>query len=184
MTDTQILANARVAFLATGGFEDSELTSPWQALLTAGATPIMVSTGLGSITGKHGHVQPIDATLETANPGQFTAVVLPGGTSNSARLRSNATAQKFVQDFLDNADERGRTLGVICHGGWLLADADVVAGHTMTSVDSISDDLVTAGADWVDEPVVADGAIVSSRVPDDLPDFNRVLIEEIARRMD
>lgn len=184
MTDSQTLSNARVAFVATDGYEDSELTSPWQALLTAGATPLLVSTGLGSVTGKNGHIQPVDATLDTVTPGQFNAVVLPGGTSNSARLRSIRAAQKFVQDFLEEADERGRTLGVICHGGWLLADADVVAGHRMTSVDSISDDLVTAGADWVDEPVVADGAIVSSRVPDDLPDFNRVLVEEIARRMD
>lgn len=169
------LTGTTVAFLATHGFEDSELTSPWQALVEHGAQPVLVSPEQGSITGKKGHEQQVDETVAGADAGRFDALVLPGGVANGDKLRMSEDAVRFTRAFF----EQGKPVGVICHGGWILTDADVVRGRTLTSYPSLRTDLRNAGATWVDEEVVVDAGLVSSRTPDDLPAFNAKLVEEI-----
>lgn len=169
------LTGKTVAFVAVDGFEDSELTSPWQAVTEHGATPELVSTEAGSIEGKNGHVATVDITTADADPARYDALVLPGGVVNSDHVRMDAAAVDFVRQFF--AD--GKPVGVICHGAWILADADVLRGRTLTSYPSLRTDLVNAGATWVDEEVVVDQGLVSSRTPDDLPAFNAKVVEEI-----
>lgn len=170
------LTGKTVAFLATDGFEDSELTSPWQAVIEHGATAVLVSPETGTITGKNGHEAPVDEAVSGADAGRFDALVLPGGVANGDKIRMDTDAVRFAKAFF----EQGKPVGVICHGGWILTDADVVRGRTMTSYPSLRTDLRNAGATWVDEEVVTDQGLVSSRVPDDLPAFNAKLVEEIA----
>jgi len=169
------LTNARIAFLATDGFEDSELTSPWQAVTEAGATAALVSPASGSITGAHGHEQPVDLAVDQASADDFEALVLPGGVVNADTLRTERAAQQFARSFF----AQHKPVGVICHGAWILIEAGVVEGRTLTSYPSLRTDLTNAGATWVDEEVVVDQGFVSSRTPDDLPAFNRKLVEEI-----
>jgi protease I len=169
------LDGKRVAFLLTDGFEDSELTSPWEAVTQAGATATLVSPATGSVTGKNGHEQPVDAAVSGASADDFDALVLPGGVVNADHLRMDADAVAFTRDFF----VQHKPVGVICHGAWILTDADVVAGRTLTSYGSLRTDLRNAGAEWVDEEVVVDQGMVSSRTPDDLPAFNDKLVEEI-----
>ena len=169
------LTGKTVAFLATDGFEDSELTSPWQAVTEHGAQAVLVSPASGSITGENGHEAPVDEAVSAADAARFDALVLPGGVVNGDTIRMDADAVRFVKAFV----EAGKPVGVICHGGWILTDADVVRGRTMTSYPSLRTDLRNAGATWVDEEVVVDQGLVSSRVPDDLPAFNARLLEEI-----
>lgn len=169
------LSEAKVAFLATDGFEDSELTSPWRAVSDAGGEVRLVSPKEGSISGAKGHEQQVDVPVSGASAGDFDALVLPGGVGNADRLRMDPAAKEFARAFF----EQHKPVGVICHGGWILIEADVVDGRTMTSYPSLRTDLENAGANWVDEEVVVDQGLVSSRTPDDLPAFNRKLIEEI-----
>jgi len=169
------LDGKRVAFLLTDGFEDSELTSPWDAVTKAGATATLVSPATGSVSGKKGHKQPVDAAVAEVKANDFDALVLPGGVVNADHLRMDADAVAFTRDFF----VQHKPVGVICHGAWILADADVVAGRTLTSYGSLRTDLRNAGAEWVDEEVVVDQGLVSSRTPDDLPAFNDKLVEEI-----
>ncbi len=169
------LTGTTVAFLATNGFEDSELTSPWQAVSEHGAQPVLVSPEQGSIIGKNGHEQAVDEAVAGADAGRFDALVLPGGVANGDKLRMSEDAVRFARAFF----EQGKPVGVICHGGWILTDADVVRGRTLTSYPSLRTDLRNAGATWVDEEVVVDSGLVSSRTPDDLPAFNAKLVEEI-----
>lgn len=173
MTD---LSGKRIAFLATNGYEDSELTSPWEAVTGAGATAVMVAPDGDAIEGKNGHSQPVDVRVADADAGEFDALVLPGGVVNADHLRMDGDAVTFARTFF----EQHKPVGVICHGGWLLVEADVVNGRTMTSYPSLKTDLRNAGADWVDEEVVVDQGLVSSRTPDDLPAFNAKVVEEIA----
>lgn len=170
------LTGKRVAFLATDGFEDSELTSPWQAVTDAGATAIMIAPESGSITGKNGHEQRVDATAEDADAAEYDALVLPGGVVNADDLRLDSSAVRFARDFF----AQHKPVGAICHAAWLLVEADVLGGRTLTSYPSLHTDLVNAGATWHDEEVVVDAGLVSSRTPDDLPAFNAKLVEEIA----
>lgn len=170
------LDGKKVAFLATNGFEDSELTSPWQAVTEAGATAVLVSPESGSIEGKNGHSQPVDVVTGEANASDYDALVLPGGVANGDQLRTDDAAVAFVRD----AFAQHKPTGVICHGGWILTDADVLSGRTLTSYPSLKTDLRNAGAEWVDEEVVVDAGLVSSRVPDDLPAFNAKIVEEFA----
>jgi protease I len=170
------LTGKTVAFLATNGFEDSELTSPWQAVTEHGAQAVLVSPESGTITGKNGHEAPVDEAVAQADASRFDALVLPGGVANGDKIRMDEHAVRFAKAFF----EQGKPVGVICHGGWILTDADVVRGRTMTSYPSLRTDLRNAGATWVDEEVVTDQGLVSSRVPDDLPAFNAKLVEEIA----
>lgn len=169
------LSGKRVAFLVTNGYEDRELTSPWQAVTEVGARASLVAPGGGSVTGKNGHEQRVDLESRAASADDFDALVLPGGVVNSDRLRTDEPAQRFARDFF----AQHKPVGVICHGAWILIEAGVVDGRTITSYPSLRTDLRNAGADWVDEEVVVDQGLVSSRTPDDLPAFTRKLVEEI-----
>ncbi|UWF77084.1 MULTISPECIES: type 1 glutamine amidotransferase domain-containing protein [Microbacterium] len=170
------VSDAKVAFLATNGYEDSELTSPWQALTGAGATATMVSPTADEITGKNGHVQTVDLHVADASADDFDALVLPGGVVNADHLRMDEDAVAFVRAFF----EQHKPVGVICHGAWILIEAGVVDGRTLTSYPSLATDLRNAGAAWVDREVVVDQGLVSSRTPDDLPAFNAKVLEEVA----
>lgn len=170
------LNGKRVAFLATDGFEDSELTSPWQAVTEAGATAVMIAPGDGSIAGKNGHEQPVELTTSDADAADFDALVLPGGVVNADHLRLDEAAVRFTRDFF----AQHKPVGAICHAAWILAEADVLGGRNLTSYPSLRTDLVNAGAVWEDKEVIVDQGLVSSRTPDDLPAFNAKVIEEIA----
>ncbi|QEW03586.1 type 1 glutamine amidotransferase domain-containing protein [Microbacterium lushaniae] len=173
---TEDLNGKRVAFLLTDGFEDSELTSPWEAVTGAGATAVLVSPSEGSVTGKNGHEQPVDLSAGEADAAAFDALVLPGGVVNADHLRMDTASVGFARDFF----AQHKPVGVICHGAWILTEADVLHDRTITSYPSLQTDLRNAGATWVDEEVVVDAGLVSSRTPDDLPAFNDKLVEEIA----
>ncbi len=173
MTD---LTGKRIAFVLTNGFEDAELTSPWDAVTSAGGEAVLVSPESGTITGKKGHEAPVDLTVDQAKADDFDGLVLPGGVVNGDHLRMNQGAVGLVRDFF----AQHKPVGVICHGGWILTDADVVRGRTMTSYPSLQTDLRNAGATWVDQEVVVDNGLVTSRRPDDLPAFNAKLVEEMA----
>lgn len=167
--------NTRVAFLATDGYEDSELTEPWRAVSEMGAKVTMIAPSTGEITGKKGHVQAVDAVAEESSADDFDALVLPGGVVNADHLRMDEASVNFARAFF----EQHKPVGVICHGAWIFIEAGVVDGRTITSYPSLRTDLRNAGADWVDEEVVVDQGLVSSRKPDDLPAFNAKLVEEI-----
>jgi protease I len=174
------LSGKMVAILATDGFEQSELTDPKKALQEAGATVHIVSPQGGQITGwdetDWGEKFDVDRTLDDARVEDYHALVLPGGQINPDKLRLDEDAVRFVHGFVG----AGKPVGAICHGPWLLVEADVARGRTLTSFPSIRTDLVNAGAEWVDEEVVCDQALVTSRKPADLPAFCAKLIEEIA----
>ncbi|MGO1543681.1 MAG: type 1 glutamine amidotransferase domain-containing protein [Gulosibacter sp.] len=173
MTD---LTGKHIAFLATNNYEDSELTSPWEAVIAAGAKTTLIAPEAGSIDGKKGHSQTVDATSADASGADYDALVLPGGTGNADHLRMDAEAVRLVREIA----EAGKPIGVICHGGWILTDANVLRGRTVTSFPSLQTDLRNAGATWVDKEVVVDGNFVSSRTPADLPVFNAKLLEVIS----
>jgi protease I len=176
----QSLQGKRVAILVTDGFEQTELESPRQALDEAGALTELVSVKGGMVRGwKHtewGDHFEVDRTLAQADPHEYDALVLPGGVMNPDKLRANAEAVEFVRDFF----RHGKPVAAICHGPWTLINAGVVDGRRMTSYASIKADLENAGAEWVDEEVVVDNGLVTSRQPSDLPEFNRKMIEEFA----
>lgn len=176
MDDMTDLIGKKVAFLATTGYEDSELTSPWNAVQLAGGTPVMVSPASDRIEGKNGHLQTVDLAAADADASDFDALVLPGGVVNADHLRMDADAVAFAKDFF----VQHKPVGAICHAAWTLIEAEVVDGRTLTSYPSLKTDLRNAGATWVDEEVVVDEGLVSSRTPDDLPAFNAKLVEEIA----
>ena len=170
------LQGKRIAFLATNGVEDSELREPHKAVTGAGADTDIVSLEEGEIEGKKASSFQVDKVVHDVEASDYDALVLPGGVANPDKLRTDDKAVRFVREFF----EQGKPVGVICHGGWTLVEADVVRGRKMTSYPSIKTDLVNAGAKWVDEEVVVDRGLVSSRWPDDLPAFNAKLVEEIA----
>jgi protease I len=170
------LDGKKIAFLVTDGYEDSELTSPWEAVAGEGAQPVLVSPEEGTIEGKKGHTATVDQTVASADPSSFDALVLPGGVVNADHIRMDEDAVSFARHFF----ETGKPVGVICHGAWILADADVLRGRTLTSYPSLRTDLRNAGATWVDEEVHVDEGLVSSRTPDDLPAFNDKIVEEFA----
>lgn len=166
----------KVAFLATDGFEDSELTSPWRAVTDAGATAVMIAPEGGWITGKNGHAQVVDLPAGEADASEYDALVLPGGVVNADHLRMDEASVTFAKAFF----EQHKPVGAICHAAWTLIEGGVVDGRTMTSYPSLKTDLRNAGATWVDEEVVVDAGLVTSRTPDDLPAFNAKVIEETA----
>lgn len=170
------LSGKHVAVLVTDGYEDSELTAPIEALREHGAKVDIVSTFSGTIIGKHGTVQDVTHTTQHVTSNTYDALVLPGGVVNADKIRLDAYAVDFVRAFF----EHHKPVAAICHGAWILADAKVLQGRTVTSYPSLRTDLVNAGANWVDREVVVDEGLVTSRTPDDLPAFTRKLIEEIA----
>ncbi len=176
----QPLQGKRVAVLATDGFEQSELEQPKQALEGAGASVDVVAPKSGSIRGwagkDWGSPIAVDRTLDEARPDEYDGVLLPGGVMNPDRLRTDSRAVAFVRD----AFQAGKPVAAICHGPWTLIDAGVVKGYRITSWPSLKADLTNAGATWVDDEVVTDRGLVSSRKPADIPAFNRKMIEEFA----
>lgn len=173
MTD---LTGKRVAFVATDGFEDSELTSPWQAVTDAGGTAVLIAPKSGEIEGKKGHTQSVDEVTADVDANDFDALVLPGGVVNADHLRMDEAAVAFTRAFF----EQQKPVAAICHAAWTLIEAEVVKGRTLTSYPSLQTDLRNAGATWVDEEVAVEDGLVTSRTPDDLPAFNAKVIEEIA----
>jgi protease I len=174
------LNGKRIAFLAADGVEQVELTEPWKAVEQAGATPELISVDDGEIQGFN-HLDKadtfkVDRTASDADASDYDGLVLPGGVANPDFLRTDEDAVAFVRAFF----EAGKPIGVICHGPWTLVEADVVRGRTLTSWPSLRTDLRNAGANWVDEEVVVDEGLVSSRKPDDLPAFCAKVVEEIA----
>lgn len=172
----QELQGKRIAVIATNGFEDSELTSPVEAVREAGAEVTVISTEAGSIEGKNGTSITVDVTSAEANAGDYEGIILPGGTGNADKIRMDADAVAIVKAHV----QADKPLGVICHGAWILTDADVLKGRTLTSFPSLQTDLRNAGATWVDEEVHTDQGLVSSRTPADLPAFNAKIVEEFA----
>ena len=174
------LENRTVAILATDGVEQVELTEPRKAVEEAGATVRLLSIKDGEIQGMN-HDQPgdklkVDGLVSNASVDDYDALILPGGVQNPDTLRMDQKAVAFVRDFVRS----GKPVGVICHGPWVMIEADVVRGRKMTSWPSVRTDLRNAGAEVVDEEVVTDKGLVSSRKPDDLPAFCRKIVEEFA----
>ena len=171
------ISGCRVAVLATDGVEQVELTKPSEALRQAGAKVTVVSPKSGDIQGMNheekGDKLKVDMMLDEAKPEDFDALVLPGGVANPDNLRTVPQAVQFVRHFKDAK----KPIAAICHGPWTLIEVDAVRGKTMTSWPSLKTDLQNAGASWVDEQVVTDGLLVTSRKPNDIPAFNKAVIE-------
>ena len=174
------LSGKRVAILATDGVEQVELLEPRKALDAAGATTTVVSLKSGSIQGfnhdKPGNKIDVDTVLDSTSADDFDALLLPGGVANPDKLRTEESAVNFVRAFFD----AGKPVAAICHGPWLLVEADVVRGRNVTSWPSLHTDLANAGANWTDSEVVTDHGLVTSRKPNDIPAFNKKMIEEFA----
>jgi protease I len=177
------LQGLKVAILVADGFEQVELTKPRQALDDAGAATRIVSPAKGQVRGWNHHdpadAFPVDVELAQADAEEFDALLLPGGVVNPDALRIDARAVAFVRAFVDAA----KPVAAICHGPWTLIEASGVRGRRMTSWPSLQSDLTNAGAQWVDQPVVVDGPLVTSRKPDDIPEFNREMLKLFASAM-
>ena len=174
------LDGKRIAILATDGFEQSELTSPREALQRAGATVEVVAPHDGEIQGMKHHDKgkrvAVDRTLEQAKPEEYDALMLPGGVANPDALRMDPKAVDFARSFFLTR----KPVAAICHGPWTLVEAGVVQGRRMTSWPSLRTDISNAGGHWEDAPVIVDHGLVTSRKPDDLEQFNAKMVEEFA----
>jgi len=178
---SQQLRGRTVAILATDGVEQVELEEPKAAVERAGGRTVLVSLAEGEIQGMNADVNKadtfaVDLTIDNASAASFDALILPGGTTNPDRLRQDERAVSFVRDFVD----AGKPVAAICHGPWLLVEADVVRGRTLTSYPSVRTDIRNAGGTAVDREVVIDGGLVTSRNPDDLPAFCEAVVSEFA----
>lgn len=175
------LSDLRVAALVTDGFEEVELLEPLKVLQDAGAQVDIIAPHRGNVLGfRHddkGKTVLADHTIEEAAPGDYDALLLPGGALNADALRVDPHAQAFVR----NIQDAGKPIAVICHGPWLLVSAGLVTGRRLTSYYTIRDDIRNAGGDWVDQEVVEDANWVSSRQPSDLPAFNRAMLKLFAQ---
>ena len=175
------LTDRKIAILAADGVEQVELTEPRKAVEDAGATTELLSIAEGEIQGMEGDINKadtfqVDKLVGDATVDDYAGLIVPGGVANPDNLRADADAVKFVQDFFAT----GKPVGTICHGPWILVEADVARGRTVTSYPSIRTDLRNAGAEVVDEEVVCDQGLVTSRNPDDLPAFCAKIVEEFA----
>ena len=172
------LEGKKVAVLVANGFEQVEMTDPRKALDDAGAETDLISPEKAQVKGwqhtKWGDEFPVDVPLDDADPSNYDALLLPGGVMNPDKLRMNESAVRFIREFVDS----GKPIAAICHGPWTLIEAGAVKGRQVTSWPSIRTDLKNAGAKWVDREVVVDHGLVTSRKPDDIPAFNRKMIEE------
>lgn len=177
---SQVLKDKKVAVLMTNGFEEVEFTEPKKALEAAGATVTVVSLEAGKIkawaTTDWGKEYDVDLTVDEAKAEDFHGLLLPGGVLNPDYLRVNEKAVDFVKAFF----AAGKPISAICHGPWTLIETGALDGRTVTSYPSIKTDLINAGANWVDEEVVCDSGLTTSRNPDDIPAFNDKMIEELA----
>ena len=177
----QSLEGKKIAILAADGVEEVELTGPRQALEGAGATTHLVSLKSGQIQSMKGDIEPqakydVDKTVDEVSAADYDGLVLPGGTVNPDKLRLSDAAMKFVRDAYD----QGLPIGAICHGPWSLSETGIAQGLKLTSWPSLQHELKLAGAQWVDEQVVTDKGVVTSRNPDDIPAFNKMIVEEFA----
>ncbi|HYK76131.1 MAG TPA: type 1 glutamine amidotransferase domain-containing protein [Daejeonella sp.] len=176
----KVLKNRAIAILTENGFEESELLSPKKALEEAGATVHIVSPQKEKVRAMKNHEWsvecPVDKQITQVNVNDYDGLLLPGGVFNPDQLRTNEEALKFVKDFF----QAGKPVAAICHGPQTLINANVVKGRKMTSYPSIKADLVNAGANWVDQQVVVDQGLITSRSPKDLPAFNEKIVEEFA----
>ncbi|MEM6838509.1 MAG: type 1 glutamine amidotransferase domain-containing protein [Cyanobacteria bacterium P01_C01_bin.120] len=176
-----ILKSKKIAILVADGFEQVELVEPRQALLDAGAKVHIVSPAADTVQGWNHYDKAdrfsVDVELNQANPQDYDGLLLPGGTVNPDQLRVNGNAVKFVKAFRT----ANKPIAAICHGPWTLIEADIVEGCKVTSWPSLQTDLKNAGADWIDQTVVVDAGLITSRNPDDIPAFNREIIKAFAR---
>ena len=174
------LDGKKIAFLATDGVEQVELTQPLEAVRDEGAEVDLISLKKGEFQGfdhlDKGKTFTADKAVKDADADDYDGLVLPGGVANPDFLRTDQNAVRFVRSFM----EAKKPVGAICHGPWTLVEADVIKGRTVTSWPSLQTDIRNAGATWVDEEVHVDQGLVTSRKPDDLPAFNAKVIEEIA----
>jgi protease I len=174
------LQGKRVAFLATDMVEQVELTEPWKAVQDEGATSELVSLEDGEIQGFNHYDKAdtfkVDRTVEEASADDYDALVIPGGVGNPDTMRLDENAVEFTRQFF----EQGKPVGVICHGPWMLVEAGVLRDRTVTSWPSLRTDIRNAGGNWVDQEVVVEDGLVTSRKPDDLPAFNAKIVEEFA----
>lgn len=176
-------SSRNVAFLvAHEGIEQAELVEPWQAVKDAGLTPQLLSPKSGQVQAFE-HLDPadtfdVDQTVAEASVDDYAALVLPGGVANPDALRMDSDAVSFVRDFVAS----GKPVASICHAAWVLVEADVVRGRRLTSWPSVATDVRNAGGEWVDEEVVQDGNLITSRKPDDIPAFNNALLESLQPR--
>ncbi len=172
------LEGKRIAFLATDLFEQVELTEPWEALKSAGAEVELISLHEGEIQGAHhaekGDRFKVDKTVDECAVKDYDGLVLPGGVHNPDTLRTDPQAVRMVKEFFC----QHKPVAAICHGPWLLVEADVIRGRRLTSWPSLTQDIKNAGGEWIDEPVVVDNGLVTSRKPEDLKDFCAKVIEE------
>ena len=178
---SNVLANRKIAILATNGFEQSELENPLNTLKDAGAVVYVVAPDGDTIQGmkhdKKGDSFKVDIKLESADPHDFDALILPGGVANPDSLRTNKKALSFIQSF----STTDKCIAAICHGPQLLINAEVIKGRKMTSVEAIRKDLENAGAQWEDKEVIVDGNLITSRVPKDLDAFNHAITEMLRK---
>jgi protease I len=173
------LSGKKVAFVATDGVEQIELTEPWKAVESEGGEPELLSIEEGQIQGFE-HLDKadtfdVDKPVKDANPDDYAGLVVPGGVANGDFLRGDEDTVRFVRSFF----EAGKPVGIICHGPWVAVEADVVRGRTLTSWPTLKTDIRNAGGEWVDEEVVVDAGFVTSRKPDDLPAFCAKVVEEL-----
>ena len=175
------LTGKTIAIIATDGVEQVELIEPRKAVESAGASTMLLSPSTGEIQAMNSDINPadtftVDKAVSDASPDEFDGLILPGGTVNADRLRLEDDVVSFVQTFF----RAGKPAGVICHGPWALVEADLVRDRTLTSFPSLQTDIRNAGGTWVDEEVVVDQGLVTSRKPDDLPAFCAKIVEEFA----
>ncbi len=172
------LEGKKIAFLAADGFEQIELTRPWEDIKAAGATVELVSLKSGEIQGLNHDEKAdkftVDKTVSDVSASDYDGLVLPGGVANPDTLRTDQAAVQFVKDFFTQS----KPVAAICHGPWTLVEADVLKGRTVTSWPSLKTDIINAGGNWVDKDVQVDQGLVTSRKPDDLDAFCRKAIEE------